>query len=63
MFRKKILLPIAKFWIRFYQWLMITVNEGSDTADVENIHNRVLTLFLPMFPFDPSENIKKPKVF
>ena len=23
----------------------------------------ILTLFFPMFPFDPSENIKKPKVF
>ena len=23
----------------------------------------VLTLFFPMFPFDPPENIRKPKVF
>ena len=25
--------------------------------------DNVLTLFFPMFPFDPPENIRKPKVF
>ena len=25
--------------------------------------NILLTLFFPMFPFDPPENIRKPKVF
>ena len=26
-------------------------------------HNLILTLYFPMFPFDPPENIRKPKVF
>ena len=38
------------------------VQKEAETIENEKII-KILTLFFPMFPFDPPENIRKPKVF
>ena len=37
---------------------------AGETANISKyVENVTLTLFFPMFPFDPPENIRKPLVF
>ena len=51
---------------QFYSTLLNTQFYDKRTEKIMNrskLRNTFLTLFFPMFPFDPPENIRKPKVF
>ena len=41
----------------------ISVGEDLQSSNTLVTDGYILTLFFPMFPFDPPENIRKPKVF
>ena len=47
--------------LRQEKWLMISIYHPPSQDNGFFIHSS--TLFFPMFPFDPPENIRKPKVF
>ena len=39
------------------------MEDSDDKRPLSSIMVHTLTLYFPMFPFDPPENIRKPKVF
>ena len=53
----------AKIHLFLFKQKQVNLGFKSVTFNLSEHFPYLLTLFFPMFPFDPPENIRKPKVF